>query len=395
MPGKMSAASPGALLALIRERGGLTRQELLSETGMARSTLMTRLDLLITHGLIHEARHLVSRGRPASVLSPDTTDRVALAIDIGHHKATAAVYDLAGHCLAEHVLALDDAPLPTLVDRLLIHGSQLLGALPSLRLVGVGLAIPAPVDTHTGVRMSSVALPDRSFPLTDAIAGHFGVDVVVENDARALALGSALEVPPLDDDSVLIGVKFSTGIGVGLITGNHIMRGTNGTAGDLGHLQVTPGTGPVCTCGRRGCLAAYASGRALVDALGRADVPTVTELAALYDEGDDDVCRLIHQAAATLGRNLGGLIQVASPQYVVFGGVLGGRPSITERVIAEIRPAVSDRIDGQTRYSVVNSDRTTGRGLVQMVADHYFDPDRIDANLSVGPDARSISSDRT
>lgn len=388
MASRFSATSAGELLYQIRDAGGLTRQELLEASGMARSTLYSRLDLLESAGYIYESHQRHSTGgRPATVLAFDDRGRVVLTIDIGHHRATVSVCDLAGvrQC-AEHVVArLPEQPLAELVTELGLVGESLLDDAHGVRLLGVGLGLPTPVNPHTGRRLPSVAMPDTNYPIGRRLADRFEVPVSVENDARALALGAATEVPPMDDDGVLLGVKYSTGIGIGILTGGQIMRGSTGTAGDIGHLQVTPGLGPVCTCGRRGCLAAYAAGRSIVRELGRPGVATVGDLTALYDEGDREVVERVDAAARLLGQHLAGFVQVANPQYVAFGGFLGGRPAIAAHVIDAIRAQVADRISDVAEYRVVNGDHTTASGLVSLVIADTLSPEAVNKALSAEP----------
>lgn len=392
MPSYASATSAGELLAAIRGADGLTRQELLASTGMSRSTLYHRLDQLQTAGCIYESHRRGSTGgRPATVLSFDDRDRVVLTIDIGHHRAAVSVCDLAGSGLAERVVPrVPGQPFGRLVAQLGVLGEQLLmGAAPATRLLGVGLAIPTPVNTHTGRRLASVTMPNPSYPIAERLAERFKRPVSVENDARALALGAATEVEPMDNDGVLLGVKYSTGIGVGVLTGGQLMRGSTGAAGDLGHLRVTPDVGPECTCGRRGCLAAYVAGRSLVRDLGRPEVTTVGDLVALYDVGDADVMERVHEAARLLGQYLGGLVQVANPQYVAFGGFLGGRPAIAHDIVAAIRERVADRIGDVAAYRVVDGDHTTASGLVALVLDSTLAPDAVNQALAHPGDALS------
>ncbi|MEL4504613.1 ROK family protein [Luteococcus sp. H138] len=387
MPSQISAASPGELFNVIRLSGGMTRQQLLTHTGMARSTLYGRLDQLTNAGLICEAGVTDSTGgRPASLLAFDDSERAVLTIDVGHHRAAVALYTASGEVLGELTCLRTAAePLEDLADRVEGLVDQLLAERPGKRLIGLGLAIPTPVNVHTGRRLPSVAMPEASYPLSERLAQRYGVPVAVENDARAFAIGAAAEVPPMDPDGVLLGVKYSTGIGIGLLTGGHIMRGTSGAAGDLGHLQITPGEGPTCTCGRRGCLAAYASGRALVKEFARDDISDVGDLVCSYDQGDVQVMEAVHHAATILGTQVGGLVQVSNPQYVVFGGFLGGRPTIADRVIESIKLQVSDRISTAADYRVVGGDDTTAAGLLALVMELALSPEAI--NTLVGANA--------
>ncbi|MFP5415379.1 MAG: ROK family protein [Actinomycetes bacterium] len=384
MVAQLSAASPGELLALIRGEGGLTRAQLLGRTGMARSTLYGRLDQLQNAGLIHEAhRRSTTVGRPAAVLTFDARGRVVVTIDIGHHRATVSLRDLEGHALDEFVHRRADAEsLPELVARLCAVGQRQLRSADGVRLMGVGIALPVPVDTHTGVRQASIGLPDARYPITERVSELFGVRVSVENDARALTMGAATEVPPMDEDAVLLGIKFSTGLGLGLLTGGRVLRGSTGEAGDVGHLQITPGVGAVCTCGRRGCLAAEVSGRAVVRDLSRSGVRDVGGLVALYDAGDAEVVERVQSAARTLGTHLAGFVQATNPRYVAFGGFLGGRASVAGQVISSIRERVSARISEVVEYRVVGSDRVTAAGLVALVVDDVLAPSVVDDCLS-------------
>lgn len=383
VPTQLSAASPGELLAVIRRNGGMTRQELLDHTGMSRSTLYGRLDQLQQAGLVYESSQRDSTGgRPAMVISYDDRDRVILTMDIGHHRATVSLCPTSGLPIAEEVLVREGEPdVAALLTLLVQAGERLLAAHPEQNLIGVGVAIPAPVNRHTGTRLASVAMPDESFPLVAMLEKSFRVPVAIENDARAIAIGASTEVDPLDADDVLMGVKFSTGVGIGLLTGNYIMRGSAGAAGDIGHLQITPGEGPECTCGRRGCLAAYAAGRAIVRDLARDDVADVSALAELYDAGDEEVVAAVEEAATLLGHHIGGFVQLTDPQYVTFGGLLGMREPIAAKIQDSIREAVSGRIAEKARYRVVDGDHTAAAGLVALVLDMVLAPESVNASL--------------
>lgn len=376
-------ASPGRLLSLLRQNGSMTRNELLAATGMSRSTLYGRLEQLQELGLIYTSgRRHPEGGRPASVLSFDDRRKTVLCIDVGHHRATVSLCGLDGRVYRERFVNRPNTDgIAEIINHLSNLGADLVQEYGGDSPIGVGVAIPAPIDTHTGIRMQTIALPDSTFPISEKLYDRFGVPVVLENDARALAQGAVLEAPRMDSDGVLLGVKFSTGIGLGIVAGDSVMRGTTGAAGDLGHFQVTPGNGPVCTCGRRGCLAAYASGRAIIGNLDRTDIRDTNDLARFYDSGDEEVRVAVHQAARLLGRHLAGFVQVTNPQYVVFGGFLGGRPSIAEQVVPVVEEQLTAAIRSATHYKVVSSDSVTAHGLVDLVARKVFSPEAIDAKI--------------
>ncbi len=368
---------------MVRERPeGYTRAELLELTGMSRTTLYSRLDGLTAAGLLYEGGQQTSTGgRPPTVLQFDARNRVVLGLDIGHHSMRVAVLDLAGNVLRlRRSMRRGTEQLDDDIDRLAEAGRSLLAEMPGVKLAGVGVAVPAPVETTSGIRWPSVTMPDRSYPTLDRLNERFDTLVCLENDARALALGAAASVDRLADDDVLLAVKYGTGLGAGIVTGTQIMRGTTGSAGDIGHMRIS-NEGPLCTCGNRGCLAAFSSGRAMLRELARPDLATVEDLARAFEEGDTEVVAEIAASARMLGRYVAALMHAVNPRHVCIGGVLGRVPEIRALLIDAVRANSHERVHSAADYPAVASGSVL-RGLASLVVATAFNPDRIDAALA-------------
>lgn len=351
---------------------------------MSRSTLYSRLDALMAEGLTYEGGQQESTGgRPPTVIRFDDRVRVVLGFDIGHHSGRIAVLTCDGEVIAEteqarHAVEEVEADIDLLAD----EAERLLAALPGRRLCGVGVSIPAPVDTRSGTQWPSVAVPDGSYPLRGKLATRFEVPVCIENDARSLALGAVeLLDQPLREDDVLLGVKFGTGIGAGIVTGRQIMRGAAGSAGDIGHMPITRG-GPLCTCGNHGCLAAHTSGRALLGKLHRRDLQTVEDLEQAVRAGDRQVTMAVNEAADVLGRHLASLMYAVNPSHVCVGGVLGKSPVIYERLVAAMLGATVSRIHDGVDFRPA-SPRLALRGVATLVVASAFSPERVDRMLAI------------
>ncbi len=381
MPPKVSVASPGSLLAEIRAAGGMTRQHLLQATGMSRSTLYTRLDQLLQTGLLAEIPSgSRTGGRPAGMLTFAASDRVVLTLDLGHHLARVTVCTTDGVPLTEQQVRIEArSGVAEAVAELSSIGHGLLEGFTGQQLIGIGVAIPAPVQTHTGIRWRSVAIPDADYPLVDELHDRFSTLVCLENDARALALGTLPDGADLGDDDVLLAVKFSTGIGAGIMAGPAIMRGSTGSAGDIGHMRVTA-DGPVCTCGARGCLAATAAGRSVIRDADRPDVTSVDDVRRLYEAGDPQLVELVTAAATLLGRTLAALAHATNPGVIGVGGILGNQPEIFATVQRAIKEFSAPRIHEHTSIQMLD-DRRTSVGLARLVTDTAFSPSRVDALL--------------
>lgn len=218
------------------------------------------------------------------------------------------------------------------------------------RPAAFGLAIAALVDSRKGGIFSSPNLPDlNGLALAEKISSRLELNVVVENDATAAAIGEHW-LGAARDSSHSICVTLGTGVGGGLILDGKPYRGADGTAGEIGHICVEP-EGLVCGCGNRGCVEQYASATALAriardlaaksattsDLAGRSDVTGrhVYEAALRADP-------VALEAFASTGRYLGialaDLVDVLNPEVIVIGGgAAGGWEFFIEPVRSEIR----------------------------------------------------------
>src|SRR5258707_3107247 len=100
------------------------------------------------------------------------------------------------------------------------------------------------------------------YPIRERFAARYGAPVWVDNDVNVLALGEARSGIAAGHDNVVV-VKIGTGIGAGIISDGHLHRGAQGSAGDIGHIQVVDDPAVICRCGNIGCLEALAGGEAI------------------------------------------------------------------------------------------------------------------------------------
>lgn len=378
--------SYGYLLTLIRSRPGWTRQQLLAATGLSRTTLVDRLDALFTEGLVY-ADGSVPRNGEAGVRGPgrrsellrfDDRDKIILVFDLGQTQGRVCVTDVHGQILrmAELRQGIDADPEDYLRGAFaMAHG--LLDASRDLQLVGVGLSIPGPVDPDTGILGHSTTMPQwQSFPISDTMQAEWRAPVLIENDARAFALG---EASVAGSGETVLAIKYATGIGAGIVVDGRVIKGSDGAAGDIGHIRLTD-DGPLCTCGRQGCLAAWASGHALVEALADTGVRTTTEVAGRVEVGDEGACAALDRAVSRLGRVLATVVATVNPDTLVLGGQLGRLPrvvaAIDDQIHADVVARATQRLTVQAAR--LGPDGATV-GLARKVAQLVFSPQAVDA----------------
>ena len=223
---------------------------------------------------------------------------------------------------------------------------------------GVGVGVPGLVD-RDGVLRFAPNLPGvHDFPIKAELEARLGVEVRVDNDATCAAWGERQLGAARGYDDVLL-ATLGTGIGGGIVAGGRLLRGTNGFAGEIGHMVVDP-DGPECPCGQRGCWERFASGgglgrlgqRAALDgraaavlALADGDPAGVRgeHVTAAAATGDAEAQAVLVDFAWWVALGLANLANVLDPQAFVLGG---GLIEAGELLLAPVRTAFAELLTG-------------------------------------------------
>jgi transcriptional regulator with XRE-family HTH domain len=258
------AGNRDRILDLLRACGPMSQADLARASGLSPATISSIARELREDGWLEpDDGEGPARGRP---LALSRSAGVAVGIDFGHSHVRVAVADLAHTVLAEAEEALD-------VDHEAHEGLALAGRLVralldevgvgSDRVTGVGMGLPGPLRHETGEVGDSSILPGwiGSRP-EELMRAELGLPVRVENDAN---LGALAEIVwgAGRGSSDLVYVKVATGVGAGLVLNGRLYHGSSGTAGEIGHVTIDE-SGPVCRCGNRGCLEAFAGAEAVL-----------------------------------------------------------------------------------------------------------------------------------
>ncbi|HEX6278881.1 MAG TPA: ROK family protein [Pyrinomonadaceae bacterium] len=214
-----------------------------------------------------------------------------------------------------------------------------------------GAAVPAIVNSNRGVILRSPNLPElNDLRFTELFSEELSIPVVLENDANAAAVGESWKGASRGVRNS-IHVTLGTGVGGGIIIDGSLVRGVDGTAGEIGHIAVEP-EGYPCGCGSRGCVEQYASATAIVrltkelmPAFPQTTLRSSLELSPLdvYNAGmaGDELSREVFRLMGTyLGIALGGLVNVLNPEAIVIGG---GASAGWDLFIEPLRAEISRR----------------------------------------------------
>lgn len=204
------------------------------------------------------------------------------------------------------------------------------------RIAAAGVSAPGPCDPERGIVTTPPNLPGwHNVPVAALVSAALGVPVWLENDANAAALAEQRLGAGRGARNVVL-VAIGTALGGGLVLDGRLYHGASGAAGEIGHIRVIE-DGPVCGCGRRGCLEALVSGSALgriaaaiaareadgiLAGLARASgqPPDALVLERAADAGDASAEAAIRQAGLYLGSGLATIVNVFNPEVIVIGG---------------------------------------------------------------------------
>jgi glucokinase len=278
-------------------------------------------------------------------VSPDSEQAPRGGIDLGGTKIQTVVVDPNNRVLGESRRPTPDTGGPEDVAREIAAALREAAAQANLGtrdLAGVGIGSPGDADERTGVVSGARNLPgwEGAFPLGEHLSDQFGVPVRIGNDVDVAVQGE-FELGAGREFDTILGIWWGTGVGGGLILDGKPWIG-RGAAGEVGHIVVKRG-GARCTCGRKGCMEAYA-GRLAMEIKARKEVErgAKTDLFRIMEErgrdrltsgvweralkhGDDLATRLIDRAVKALGTGIASAVNLLDPEAVIIGGGLGVR----------------------------------------------------------------------
>ncbi|MER7759534.1 ROK family transcriptional regulator [Streptomyces sp. NPDC097619] len=396
--GALRSHNAGLVLGLLRAAGpaGVSRLELAAGTGLTPQAVSKITARLRAEGLVAEAgRRASTGGKPTTVLTlvPGAGHAVGLHLDRDEFRAVAV--DLWGRVVAERRGALDfeagaAAVLPVAVRA--VAGVRADPAVPASGLLGVGCAVPGPLDHRGGVlgRVTG-ATAWEGFPLRAALTEALGAEVALDKDTNAAAVRLAAVLPPavpppatgastdphahpgagpgpaplppaVTPGGDFVYVHLGTGLGAGIVLDGRSYRGPRGGAGEFGH-QVLLLDGPPCRCGARGCVEALC-----LDAVDRGD--------------EAGAARLLGEATA----NLVALLDVDRV-------VLGGRTleAAAETYVSGVARVLAARAPGPYRVPVALAPSgTVAAGAAELVLAGLFTrPGPLPAPSPLHPNARA------
>lgn len=368
---------------LLRTTEPLSRAELAKRTGLTKATMSLLVSMLVDDGVVREGEPSVqsSYGRPSTPLLIAGGRYCGIGLQVNTDGYGVIVLDLDGTVISERWVDADmSAPDADEVfaelDALAMEQEALL-AERGCTVAGAGLALPGLVTGNMRLLMA------RNLGWEQLDLTRFDVmrrlDVTAGNEANMAALAQIPGYAMRRDGDGIVGpsesfIYLSTDVGIGgaVVRNGHVEIGDHGFGGELGHTSVEL-RGPVCRCGRRGCLETYAGRRAMVESAGIASGSaaarreSVDELIDRWCAGDVRVAAVVNKAIEAMVSSIASAINVCDIETVVLGGVWS---QFGSEIAVQMQSALQRQVLGypEVRAKVLMADVTSRPALVGAAA---------------------------
>ena len=350
------------VLTLIGSGQADTRPAIVKQTGLAASTVSAAVSRLVEAGVISETDESVSTGgrRARRLVTSDGVGALAL-VELGAHHGLVALTDPTQGVTHATSFLVDIASGPEAVLTAVMEEVSRQEKAAGVRVGRLALAVPGPVDAERTRVIRPARMPGwDGINVAEEVARHCGLPAIIDNDARAGAIGESVYrrrlvgVAPID---TLIYVKAGSAIGGAYLVDGVPLVGQGGLAGDISHIPVDAASGRPCKCGNVGCLETIASADSI-----RADLAATglvyennAQLLAAARDGVPAVATAIRQAGTLLGLSLAHLVSFLAPQGVILGGALSAVDAFTAGVRAALHQSCLPSI---MEHLVIESSRS-------------------------------------
>ena len=333
------------LLSLIYSEGEISRVDLARKANLVPSYVSSMVLQLRQQNLILEGGRVPSdRGRRKVLLHINPDLAHVMGVEIGRVNTRFVVSDLLGRVISFQKLSLEvSGGEQYVLDHLQREIEKTLKQDPNVQ--GIGIAHSGYIDHATGTVLFCSKVPGwRDVPLKRQFAEKFGLITVLEDSARTTAIAEQ-RFGHGRGQADFIFVHAGVGIGAAIFLNKQLYSGHDGMAGELGHTTIDE-TGPLCSCGNRGCLEVYASGSAIIDkvrmgltqgvssCLPASNLQNISlEAIATAAESHDRLCETVmEEAGVHLGTALASMVNLLNPSRIVLGGTL---PRVTKNLLME------------------------------------------------------------
>ncbi len=318
-------------------KGPKSNPELSKYLNTSSPTVQALLNELIGEELVLELGTGNSNGgRRPLLFGINPNSRFVVAIDMGRHATKIGVFNLINQQVSDiKKIPITLSKTDDVTEQIYEYTTEIIKAtsIDDKKILAVGIDFPGLVDARKGINYTYFNFEHTT--IKETLEKKFNKPVFIENDAKVMALGEYRFGPEKDSNSIL-SINIDWGVGLGMILNGEIYRGNSGFSGEFGHIPVIK-DGPLCDCGKKGCLETIASGKALVKAAkagieeginthltrltnNNPEQLTITNIIDAANQGDEFCIQTLSEIGNHLGKGMAILIHLLNPKTIILGG---------------------------------------------------------------------------
>lgn len=379
-----------SVLNYIRKNRTATKAGLASVTGLTFMAIKKILEELEGLGLIRcDEMEGGGVGRKAVSYAINENYRYTIGIHINKFVTSVAVLNLCGDVVEVKRFSMlkENQSQNAFMEQVIESVKEVVrkSGIAKEMFLGIGVGVPGPVDVQNGVVLTPPNVPMLNYlPLKDILEERFDCKVYVQKDTNVIAFGEYWYGDDKDTYDLTY-IDVDMGIGSGSIIDGRINIGANSIAGEFGHITLDL-NGPLCNCGKKGCLEAMSSGLAVLrDLKGEVEKDPkhplyekrehlkIEDVFEMADKRDLLTISILNQSAYYVGVAISNLINVLDPRRIVLGGILIQKYPRYFEIAQDV--ANSNKVKGakNTQMSVSHLRENAGViGAGEVVADQFF-----------------------
>lgn len=257
--------------------------------------------------------------------------QVIAGIDLGGTNLKIGIFSLEGELLKSWKTSSKPLKNPENIQSAILNELMRFEEYSDIKAIGIG--VPGLV-TNDGIVIESPNFPDwHEVNFTKILGNTLTIPVRIENDANLFAIGEGFAGSAKDCKN-FVGITLGTGVGGGIILDGKIYRGTKGMAGEIGHIVIHP-SGPICSCGKKGCLEAYCSATAIKKMMEQQTqlILEAQDIAGLAMKGDKTAKKIFEKTGYHLGIGIATIVNLLDVEMIVVGGGVSNAWKLLEKEI--------------------------------------------------------------
>jgi predicted NBD/HSP70 family sugar kinase len=316
----------------IIQHGPVTKRELQNYTGLSWGSIVNIIEKLLRLRAIKKSSLTrLTSGRTSQCYDINDEDNLCIGVDATLGRVTGVLVSMKGECLYCETYHVNTNQSIAAVENIFKMLHNLMNRVSKASVIkAIGIALPGTIAKFSNKYYFEHPY-QGVFPvnLQEQIEQRFGIETRIFQDPDCLLAAELSAMETQDLITNILALRWSHGIGMSILLNGKLYPGTCGLSGEIGHMVVDP-DGPVCSCGKNGCLEIYSSVRAVLRQIkpssGNDNLTDFNEALHLLQAGDLETEVAILKAIRCMSTQLANAINLMDPQLVIIGGEFSGLP---------------------------------------------------------------------